>query len=1420
MLEAVPAHQARDAGEVLPAVIAVWGGAGAGSENESSSGNAAAHASSAPPAAPGGAGGAARPYDAFISYAHEDGMDVAARLEEGLARRGLRVWRDETRLRLGDTLSDEIMRGLDNSSHAIVVVSPAYADSRWTMIELGGMMRGELRGRIIPVLYETDRGRVASRLPMLADRLAGTWDDDAEHLMDEIAQAVKDTRQAKPKEPAAQAGCGTADMDLIARASEGAAASITREISGITMGRGKHIDAVEGLLASKGRAAIVGDKGSGKSVVSCLLYERLAERGAALLVRCDDFLDVESAEELDMTIVPGRSLARLAGTAARAPHGAAGGMTIIFDSLDAAGRNERTMRAFRRLLEMLWGAGARTVVTVRRYDYEYSGSIRTTNWGKKYELGPLSDDEVCGMLSKLGNPAVPPGLKKLLSNPLNLHLFSLVLKKSPGVDLASIGGEIDLYDAHWRHYVELEPLGERVRNALYVIAEEMTRARRTLVPYAPGDPEAAARAQSSGILVRTEDGGSIRYFHHAYMDYAMSRALLERHQPVEKHLRADEHNMFLRPTLSFALAMAHKRDPGVFASIVEGIVRADIKHHWKITALESLASVEPEDGTAYAKLKTLLTDQPVLQQHFLIALARRRNASWLLAWGDTLSAWIADSHSHNGPYTIDYLAAAAAADGRCHDTAFAVIRVLAGGSANGQVRKKAVAALAGINAKGGTEWLKSMSKSDDPHVREGVALNLPILLKRDPDAVPEIFSNMYAYEETSTDETDMLTYGRLRLTRTKARANDMNRRALAGMFPQLVDANPPVMVKAFVLAAESVSRGILSCPGTGFVDDSAHGPWYMEFHKDGASPLACIAKYMAGCADEDFSKLIPPLERTRLAVLRAILIDYMARRMPAFLGKLANLLSDPRMHEARALERIVGRAIGEIDRLLDDGQRGRILGAMGGPRALRGKPGSAARGGHGAGDAQLASAPPPRQARQAAQRRHGAGDAQLAASPLLAPTPGRPAHPCRLSAPGMGHAAPEPGHGSRAPVEEAEGSGHAARIEGMLDRDLDRGGKISLLESILGALDGRPGDLGGDLAYRVEAFLIEARRDADPEVDEGAAATDAAAAEPGSAPQPARSVRGLAAECLIRLAPRRKDGAVLDAVRELSEDPAGAVRRDVARSIEHLFPTHYGLARSIAVSYSRDTDERVLSSLTAPLRHVASKDPAAASAAIANILESPARPPNGLVHLLLWLAIDAREPRSAELLRRIADEGAFSKDLRKGIPFVLKNEYLANRSYRDAALDVLYDLLHDPDHMVRYNAAFFTLHGFDDNPAIDDREYIREIEPHLDRVSSLLEEKPLDLGIAEALTSFLVKFWKEVPETALACLEKTVKIHGASAATEPTTANDSLGVLAGLLQYHSLYDSEWNRCIDILDMYAAAGWPMALDLLAGMGARD
>ena len=390
--------------------------------------------------------------------------------------------------------------------------------------------------------------------------------------------------------------------------------------------------------------------------------------------------------------------------------------------------------------------------------------------------------------------------------------------------------------------------------------------------------------------------------------------------------------------------------------------------------------------------------------------------------------------------------------------------------------------------------------------------------------------------------------------------------------------------------------------------------------------------------------------------------------------------------------------------------------------------------------------------------------------------------------------------------------------EGMLDANLDRGGKIALLESIMEVLEGRPGDLGEGMVRRIEAFLIGARRDTDPE--EGGDNP----AEPGRALVATHSVRCLVVECLIRIAALHKGGAppeaVLGSIRELFEDPSGAVRSDVARLLAHLLPCSHDLVRGIAASYSQDPDARVQFFLPAVIYYIMQKEPATASAMVGNVLESSARPPDRLMLLLLHLAMALKEPCAVELLRRIADERAFSKELHMNMPFILKEKLLAIKERMDAALCLLLVLLDDPEREVRHKAAFFTLNGFDDNPAIDNCEYIREIAPHLSSMSSLLEEKPLDFGIAEPLTCFLERFWREVPEAALDFLEKIARIHGVKAASESSIAEGSLNVIAGLLQYHSLYDGEWNRCVDVLDTYAAVGWPAALDLLAKMGEMD
>ena len=171
------------------------------------------------------------------------------------------------------------------------------------------------------------------------------------------------------------------------------------------------------------------------------------------------------------------------------------------------------------------------------------------------------------------------------------------------------------------------------------------------------------------------------------------------------------------------------------------------------------------------------------------------------------------------------------------------------------------------------------------------------------------------------------------------------------------------------------------------------------------------------------------------------------------------------------------------------------------------------------------------------------------------------------------------------------------------------------------------------------------------------------------------------------------------------------------------------------------------------------------------------------------------------------------------VPYVLKEAVLGTE-HQDAALDLLYRMLGDPLREVRQRAAFFLVNGFNDNPGTDSREYVAKIEPHLARMTGLLEGPPFDLSIAETLAMFFEKFWEYAPDAALAYLEKAAGEHGEAVASEPPVAESAVNALAGLLQYHSLGDGEWRRCIDVLDALAAAGWPAALDMLEEAGSSD
>lgn len=132
-------------------------------------------------------------FDIFICHASEDKVGFVEALAHRLQERGLRVWYDSYRLRVGDSLRVAIDEGLGRSRFGVVVLSPAFCTKDWPKRELEGLLALEREGRkvILPLWHGVSRADVVSFSPLLADRVALVSDRPLDRIVDEIVDVVR-----------------------------------------------------------------------------------------------------------------------------------------------------------------------------------------------------------------------------------------------------------------------------------------------------------------------------------------------------------------------------------------------------------------------------------------------------------------------------------------------------------------------------------------------------------------------------------------------------------------------------------------------------------------------------------------------------------------------------------------------------------------------------------------------------------------------------------------------------------------------------------------------------------------------------------------------------------------------------------------------------------------------------------------------------------------------------------------------------------------------------------------------------------------------------------------------------------------------------------------------------------------------------
>lgn len=131
--------------------------------------------------------------DIFLSHASEDKDEIARPLREALEDRGLTVWFDELKIKVGHSIRQEIEKGIEGARFGVVILSPSFFAKQWTQAELDALFTKKIdsgRSVILPIWHRVTKDEVASQSPLLAGLLAL---NSATMTLSEIADAIAET---------------------------------------------------------------------------------------------------------------------------------------------------------------------------------------------------------------------------------------------------------------------------------------------------------------------------------------------------------------------------------------------------------------------------------------------------------------------------------------------------------------------------------------------------------------------------------------------------------------------------------------------------------------------------------------------------------------------------------------------------------------------------------------------------------------------------------------------------------------------------------------------------------------------------------------------------------------------------------------------------------------------------------------------------------------------------------------------------------------------------------------------------------------------------------------------------------------------------------------------------------------------------
>lgn len=104
-------------------------------------------------------------YDVYLSFRGVDTGPFIDQLYEELGRKSIHIFRGDEELQQGEFVTSNLVKAIEESQYAIVVLSEKYTDSKWCLDELAKIIecREKTGITVLPVFYNADLSNVRNQ---------------------------------------------------------------------------------------------------------------------------------------------------------------------------------------------------------------------------------------------------------------------------------------------------------------------------------------------------------------------------------------------------------------------------------------------------------------------------------------------------------------------------------------------------------------------------------------------------------------------------------------------------------------------------------------------------------------------------------------------------------------------------------------------------------------------------------------------------------------------------------------------------------------------------------------------------------------------------------------------------------------------------------------------------------------------------------------------------------------------------------------------------------------------------------------------------------------------------------------------------------------------------------------------------------